>query len=578
MSFPDRVISGAIHYFRVHPDLWHDRLERLAAMGLNTVETYVAWNFHSPGPGAYDFTGWRDVARFVTSAQEVGLNVILRPGPYICAEWEFGGLPAWLLRTPGIRLRCSDPAYLAAVDEFLDALIPEVLPLLSTKGGPIIACQVENEYGSYGDDLAYLEHLRDGLVRRGVDVPLFTSDGPGPDYFASGALPGVLATANFGSHAELCFRELERFRPGAHKMCMEFWHGWFDHWGEHHHTRDADEAAGVLDDMLAANGSVNLFMGHGGTNFGLWSGANWDGAHQPTVTSYDYDAPVGEGGEITPKFHAFRKVISRYVDVPDVEPPAPLPRLAPQSVGVDGWADLVDHADAWGAPVRGPMPRWMEEVGSGRGLVLYRGSALVPPDGRDLILDDLSDRAYVYVDGDLVATVDAEEATAGVPLRPSVGGVPTRLEVLVESRGRINFGHRTGLDHKGVSAIRLAHRYLHDWESVAIELDSDGFTDAISFEPDAPRPGAGPTYARAVIEVDAPADGFLALPGWGRGFVWLNGFLLGRYDEVGPQVTLYAPGPLWRAGANQVVVLEMSRPGRLVELRDTADLGPDKEE
>lgn len=572
MTFPDRVVSGAVHYFRVHPDLWADRLARLAAMGLNTVETYVAWNFHSPAPGAYDFTGWRDLPRFVELAGEQGLRVILRPGPYICAEWDPGGLPAWLLRDPAMRLRCSDPAFLTAVDEYFEALLPLVVPLQATRGGPVVAVQVENEYGSYGDDADYLRHLRDGLTDRGIDVPLFTSDGPGPDHLASGTLPGIVATVNFGSRPGEAFAELERHRPGEPKMCMELWHGWFDHWGEPHHTRDPDEAAGVLDDILGAGGSVNLYMAHGGTNFGLWSGANAEAGHQPTVTSYDYDAPVGEAGEITAKFHAFRAVIGRYADLPEREPPALPPRLAPQRVPVERWASLGAAAGAWGEGVSAPGPLWMEQVGTGRGLVLYRGSVLVPPGGGRLVLDDLADRAYVFADDHLVGTVDAVDAATRVALAPRADGVRTRLGVLVENRGRVNFGPRLGLDRKGVGAVRLGDRFVHGWQTVPVELDRAGFTDTIVFGDAPPAPGA-PAFAAATIDVAAPADGFLALPGWGRGFLWLNGFLLGRYDEAGPQRTLYAPGPLWRSGTNEVVVLEMARPGAGVELRDVSDLG-----
>ena len=289
MSFPDRVISGAMHYFRVHPEQWADRLTRLAAMGLNTIEAYVAWNFHAPGPGSYDFSGWRDLPRFVWLAADAGLDVILRPGPYICAEWDFGGLPAWLLRSreaggPGLsRLRCSDPAYLAEVDAWFDELMPRIVPLLSTSGGPVVAVQVENEYGSYGSDRAYLQYIRDGLVRRGVNVPLFTSDGPGPDTLAFGTLPDVLATVNFDENHERYFAALRELRPDAPLVAMEFWLGWFDHWGEKHHVRAASDAAGMLDEILATGAGVNLYMAHGGTNFGLWSGANWDGGLQPEV-------------------------------------------------------------------------------------------------------------------------------------------------------------------------------------------------------------------------------------------------------------------------------------------------------
>lgn len=587
MAFPDRVISGAMHYFRVHPDLWEDRLARLAAMGLNTVETCVAWNFHCagspgpggsaglmPGPGGYCFDGWRDLPRFVTLAADCGLDVIIRPGPYICAEWDFGGLPPWLLRFASMSLRCCDPAYLAAVDEWFDALMPRIVPLLASRGGPVVAVQVENEYGSYGSDHAYLEHLRGGLVSRGVDVPLFTSDGPGPDSLASGTLPGVLATVNFGSRVEDAFGALRSFRPDSPLFCMEFWHGWYDHWGDKHHTRDAAEAAGVLEEMLAAGASVNLYMGHGGTNFGLWSGAKWDGGLQPTVTSYDYDAPVGEAGELTPKFWAFREAIAKYAPVPEVPSSLLVPsaRLAARSVPVHGWAPLLDFRrdGIFGRSLRSPMPLPMENVGSGRGLIVYRGSVLVPPDGRDLILDGLADLAIVFADGERLATLDPAEAAAGIPLEPRSDGQPTAIDVLVENRGRINLWHRLG-DRKGVTGIRLAHRFIHDWDCVPVELDDPGFTSRLRFE-HGPQP-ASPVFGAVSARIEVPADGFLAMPGWGRGFCWLNGFLLGRYDAVGPQRTLYAPAPLWREGTNDLVVLELDHPGDRLEIRDEPDLG-----
>jgi beta-galactosidase len=576
MSFPDRVISGAMHYFRTPPELWADRLARLAAMGLNTVETYVAWNFHAPGPGTADFTGWRDLPGFVSLAADAGLDVILRPGPYICAEWDFGGLPAWLLRSreaggPGVtRLRCSDPAYLAAADAWFDELIPRIVPLLSTRGGPVVAVQVENEYGSYGDDRAYLEHLRDGLVRRGVDVPLFTSDGPSPDALASGALPDLLECVNFDENPAEHFARLRELRPDSPLFCMEFWDGWFDHWGEKHHVRDPAEAAGVLEAMLAAGASVNLYMAHGGTNFGLWSGANWDNGLQPTVTSYDYDSPVGEAGELTDKFWAFREVIAKYAPVPDVpqallKPPR---RLEPRSLPVRGWRPLLDTI---GPAERLPAPLPMEDAGSGHGLILYRGSVAVPPDGCDLILDGIADRAIVFADGERLATLDPADAGTRVALRPGPGGQPVRVEVLAENRARVNYGRRLGLDRKGVAGIRLGRRYLHGWESVPVELDDPGFTAGLS-PVDGPPAGA-PVFAAATADVGEPAEGFLALPGWGRGFCWLNDFLLGRYDEAGPQRTLYAPAPLWRAGANELVVLELDQAGDRIEIRDAPDLG-----
>ncbi|MDC5697134.1 beta-galactosidase [Intrasporangium calvum] len=569
---PHQIISGAIHYFRVHPDLWEDRLRRLAAMGLNTVETYVAWNFHERRRGEVDFTGPRDLARFVRLAGDVGLDVIVRPGPYICAEWDFGGLPAWLMKGEAMALRTSAPRFLEALDAWFDAVCPVLVPLLSTHGGPVVAVQVENEYGSFGDDAAYLSHCRAALVDRGIDVLLLTSDGPGPDWLASGTIPGVLATVNFGSRVAEGFGELRKVQPEGPDMCMEFWNGWFDHWGEGHHVRDADDAAGVLEEMLRAGASVNFYMAHGGTNFGLWNGANFaDGTLQPTVTSYDYDAPIGEAGELRAKFHAYREVIRRYAAEPAPDVPDLPARLAPQTASMEGWVALLDSLDTFDAPRRAPLPLPMEALDQDHGLVLYRGAALVPPDGRELVLEGLADRATVLVDGSVLGVLDRNDsAPHALPLVPRADGRASRIDVLVENQGRINFGPAIG-ERKGVSGVRIAHRFVHGWESVAIRLDDDGVTDRLSFGVAAA--SAGPVFGRAVLEVEAAADGFLALPGWGKGFVWLNGVLLGRYWEVGPQVTLYAPAPLWRSGANEVVVLELEHAGSLVELRDAPDLG-----
>lgn len=327
---PFRILSGALHYFRVVPEQWDARLALLRAMGLNTVETYVAWNLHEPRPGQYDFTGRLDLERFITAAAGHGLKVLVRPGPYICAEWEFGGLPAWLLKDPAIRLRCSHPGYLAAVDRWFDALLPRIVPHLAEQGGPVIALQVENEYGSYANDAAYLRHLAQGLRRRGAGSLLFTSDGPTDAMLQGGTMAGVLPTANFGDRAADSFEVLRRYSPDGPPVCMEYWNGWFDHWGERHHTRDAADAAKVLDEMLAAGASVNLYMAHGGTNFGYLNGANLeDGRLRPTVTSYDYDAAISESGEPTEKFWAFREVLGRYTELPPAPVVAAAERLAP---------------------------------------------------------------------------------------------------------------------------------------------------------------------------------------------------------------------------------------------------------
>lgn len=575
---PHRVVAGALHYFRVHPDLWQDRLRRVRALGVNTIDTYVPWNFHELPGGRADFTGWRDLPRFVRLAGGLGLDVVLRPGPYICAEWEFGGLPARLLAVDGLRLRCCDPAYLTEVDAWFDALVPEVLPLLGSRGGPVVAVQIENEYGSYGDDTAYLRHLRDGLVARGVDCLLFTTDGAHDTMQQGGSVPGHLATATFGSRAPERLAVLRRHQPQGPLAAMEFWIGWFDRWGAPHHVRDPKESAASLDELLATGASVNLYMAHGGTNFGLWAGANHTGAHpydsgyEPTVTSYDYDAPIGEAGELTEKFHAFREVIGRYVPLPDGElPPAP-PRLAPQRIAASGRTPLLDSLDALSAPVQRPCPEPMERLGQDRGLIHYRTHVPGPREELPLRIDGLADRAQVFADGRPLGILDRNTPGATLPLATGEAGVT--LDILVEALGRVNYGPQMD-DRKGITrGVSHGHQRLFDWQIHPLPLTD---LSGLRFSPDGAaaevRDGE-PAFYRFTAELPSPADAFVALPDWGRGLLWLNGFLLGRYSAEGPQRTLYAPGPLWRAGTNELVVLELEHHGESLDLRDRPDLGP----
>jgi beta-galactosidase len=305
------------------PEYWEDRLIKLKACGLNTVEIYVPWNFHEPVEGEFNFQFMADVIRFIQLADEQGLFVIVRPSPYICAEWEFGGLPAWLLKEDHMRLRCSHPTYLAKIDAYYDVLIPKFIPYLCTNGGPIIAMQIENEYGSYGNDKFYMEYLKKSIMNRGVDVLLFTSDGYTDSNLQGGTLlPDVLATVNFGSRADEAFGKLLEYQPNKPLVCMEFWNGWFDHWAKEHHVRAPEDAADALDQMLKAGASVNFYMFHGGTNFGFYNGANDLGKYESTVTSYDYDALLNESGDITEKYMAVREVIAKYAEVEEITLPA----------------------------------------------------------------------------------------------------------------------------------------------------------------------------------------------------------------------------------------------------------------
>lgn len=579
---PLRVLSGALHYFRVLPEQWPHRLRMLRAMGLNTVETYVPWNLHEPRPGEYDFAGIADLDRFLHASREAGLYAVVRPSPYICAEWENGGLPWWLLADPEVRaLRCQDPAYLAHVDRWFDRLIPLVAAHQVTRGGNVLMVQTENEYGSYGTDSGYLEHLADAMRTRGVEVPLFTSDGPDDFFLTGGTAAGHLATVNFGSRATEAFAGLKRLRPDDPLMCMEFWCGWFDHWGSEHVVRDPKDAADTLAEILGAGASVNLYMAHGGTNFSTWAGANTQDPatgerYVPTVTSYDYDAPIDERGCVTDKFFAFRDVLARYAQEPLPEPEAPAPLLPaatlelPESAALFGLLDVLA-----GERVTAPTPPSFEELGIAHGLVLYTSAIPGPRGPYPLSVQGLADRAHVYVDGEPVGVIERGGTASVEGVR--VDGERSRVELLVESMGRVNYGVGLG-ELKGVRRVLHTQQMLHGWTARAVPL-GHGTPDEIPWgvPAGAPEAGArsGPAFHRGFLEVTEPGDTYLALPGWGKGYVWVNGFCLGRYWESrGPQRTLYVPWPLLRAGRNEVVVLELDDCARpVVELREAPDLG-----
>lgn len=563
---PFRIIAGGLHYFRVHPGQWADRLRKARLMGLNTVDTYVPWNLHQPRPDRLELGDGLDLPRFLELAAAEGLYVLLRPGPYICAEWEGGGLPSWLLAEPGIRLRSNDPRYLAAVDDWFAALLPAVLPHLASRGGPVIAVQVENEYGAYADDTAHLRHVADGLRAHGIDVPLFTCDQPAD--LERGSLPGVLATANFGSRATESLAVLRAHQPQGPLMVTEFWNGWFDRWGGIHVVRDPADAAAELDVVLTAGASVNLYMFHGGTNFGFTNGANDKHTYRPTVTSYDYDAPLDEAGDPTAKFTAFREVIARHAPVPDEPAPAPAKKLSVLGVTLDHSASLLDNAHLLGDADFGDRPRTMEELGQDFGFVLY-GTRLPSAGAAHLYIEQVRDRAQVFVDGTPVGLLERESHQRAVTFTVPRAGA--RLEVLVENQGRVNYGQGIH-DRKGLLGdILLDGRPLQDWTSRPLPLRS---LEALDFSPTTTHP-VGPAFHRGLLDVETPADTYLDLAGWTKGNAWINGFHLGRHWSRGPQRSLYVPGPVLRAGSNEVIVLELHATAHpIVALRDTPDLGP----
>ena len=391
---PFRILSGALHYFRVHPGSWADRIEKARLMGLNTIETYVPWNAHSPRRGVFDTEGMLDLERFLRLVAEAGLYAVVRPGPYICAEWDNGGLPAWLFQQPGVGVRRNEPQFMAAIEEYLQQVLRIVRPLQVDQGGPVLLVQVENEYGAFGDDRAYLKSLVEIIRRAGITVPLVTVDQPTDEMLVAGGLDGVLRTGSFGSRSTERLATLRKNQQSGPLMCMEFWDGWFDHWGGPHHTTSVDEAAAELDTLLASGASVNIYMFHGGTNFGLTSGADDKGVYRPTITSYDYDAPLDEAGHPTPKYEAFREVISRYAPVPAATPSSAGP--APEySVPLGEPVRLLANPDAWGGWTQHESMPSLDELGAR--LALFRTE--IDVEGPVLLtVGEVRDRAAVFLD------------------------------------------------------------------------------------------------------------------------------------------------------------------------------------
>ncbi|WP_068619850.1 glycoside hydrolase family 35 protein [Paenibacillus tuaregi] len=582
---PIRIWSGAIHYFRVVPDYWRDRLEKLKACGFNTVETYIAWNVHEPEEGGFNFTGMADVVKFIELAGSLGLRVIVRPSPYICAEWEFGGLPAWLLKYDEIQLRCMNKAYLDKVDRYYDELIPRLVPLQSTHGGPVIAVQVENEYGSYGNDTAYLEYLRDGLIRRGIDVLLFTSDGPADEMLIGGTIEGVHATVNFGSRVKESFDKYREYRKNEPLMCMEYWNGWFDHWMEPHHVRDGDDVASVLDEMFESGASVNLYMFHGGTNFGFYNGANHIHTYEPTVTSYDYDSPLTEWGDITPKYKAVREVMLKH----GASPASPLPE--PAAKHAYGTVQLLEKGtlfsqlqlESWsGSRVDSPSILPMEKLGQSYGFILYSTWVRGPRTGQKLYIREVRDRAQVFLNGQLLGLVERWNPQ---PLDICVPEEGARLDILVENMGRVNYGPYLR-DPKGITeGVLLDNQFQYNWTVQPLPMKPECLSKVVYTRTEAVQ-GTGqaqtaeevreePAFYRGHFEVDIIGDTFLRVDGWKKGVAWINGFNLGRYWEAGPQKALYVPGPLLKQGTNEIVIFELHAcPGvPAVQFNDRPDLG-----
>ncbi len=543
---PFLLISGEMHYPRVPRPYWRDRMRKMRALGLNTLCTYVFWNLHEPELGKFDFTGNLDVAAYLRMAQEEGLWVMLRPGPYICTEWDFGGLPSWLLSTPDLKVRTTDPRFLKAAAKYLRQVGEQLAPLQITRGGPIIMVQVENEYGSFGHDHDYMNAIRKIIRDAGFEVTLYTADGP--DNLEGGTLPDLPAGVNFGQGDPAAeFAKFARFRQGVPRMCTEYWDGWFDHWGEEHHTTSPEGAAQGLDWMLSRGISASLYMVHGGSSWGFMSGANFDGTYQPDISSYDYDAPLDEAGHPTRKFFLMREVIKKYLptgaQLPELPAPLPMIEIPPFEL-----REAAALPGLLGKPVLSERPKTMEDLGQQYGFVLYRERLAKRVKAR-LEIKGVRDYAVVLQGARRLGVLDRrlKQESLDVELE---GGEP--LDVLVENMGRVNFGPRLVDDRKGiVGQVTLAGSELSGWENYPLPMtDLSGLHFSKSNL-------KGPAFLRGQFELSSLGDTFLDMRGWGKGNVWLNGHNLGRYWKIGPQQCLFVPSLWLRKGINQVIVLDL---------------------
>jgi beta-galactosidase len=552
-----QIRCGEVHAPRVPREYWRHRLQMAKAMGLNTVCAYLFWNMHEPKPGEFNWSGQGDIAEFCRIAQQEGLWVILRPGPYACAEWEMGGFPWWLLKHDDIKLRTRDPRYLAAVQHYLKEVGRVLGPLQITKGGPILMVQVENEYGFFGKDVEYMGVMRQALLDAGFDVPLFACNPP--YHLKDGYRADLFPVVNFGSDPAAGFKSLREILPQGPLMCGEFYPGWFDTWGAPHHTGKMDTYLADLEYMLKNDASFSIYMAHGGTTFGLWAGA--DRPFKPDTSSYDYDAPITEAGWPTEKCAKTRELFSKYLlpgeTIP--EPPATNPVIAIAPFEFKKSAPVFSNLPK---PIADPTPRSMEQYDQGYGFIIYRTTL---PAGAAATLETAAvhDFGHVFLNGERVGIMDRRSGNFRVKLPERK--TPATLDILVDPMGRINFGVEMH-DRKGLLApVKLVSAdgnatELKGWQIYLMPLGDQRpaklkFKSAVK---------TGPAFWRATFTVKKVGDTFLDLHSWGKGVIWVNGHCLGRFWNIGPTQTAYLPGAWLKSGRNEIVILDHLGPEKPV--------------
>ncbi|NXL43838.1 GLBL2 protein, partial [Podilymbus podiceps] len=594
-GMPFRIFGGSMHYFRVPREYWEDRMLKMKACGLNTLTTYVPWNLHEQERGKFDFSRNLDLEAFLSLAAKNGLWVILRPGPYICSEWDLGGLPSWLLQDPEMQLRTTYKGFTEAVDAYFDHLMPIVVPLQAStihyplcpqykKGGPIIAVQVENEYGSYAKDSNYMTYVKMALLSRGIVELLMTSDNK--NGLSLGVVEGALATLNFQKLEPGLLKYLDTVQRDQPKMVMEYWTGWFDNWGGPHYVFDADEMVNTVASILKLGASINLYMFHGGTNFGFMNGALEADEYKSDVTSYDYDAVLTEAGDYTSKFFKLRQLFSMIIGQPLPLPPMIESKASYGAILLHQYISLWDVLPSLLQPIKSEFPINMENLhlndssGQSYGYVLYE--TVIFGGGHLHSRDHVRDRAQVFVNTMYVGELDYNTVELSLP----EGQGFRQLRLLVENRGRVNYGLALNEQRKGlIGDVFLNKTPLRNFKIYSLEM-KPGFMKSLrdiagwSAVPDY---FVGPAFFRGRLWIEhQPQDTFLKLQaspffkkklGWEKGVVFVNGQNLGRYWKIGPQETLYLPGPwLWK-GSNEIVIFEERTAGRIIQSVDIPYLG-----
>lgn len=561
---PVKLLSGAVHYFRLVKEYWEDCLYNLKAMGFNTVETYIPWNIHEPEEGIFDFDGNKDVECFVRLAGELGLHVILRPSPFICAEWEFGGLPPWLLRYGDMKVRTNTPLFLGKVEAYYKELFRRIAPLQATCGGPVIMMQVENEYGSFGNDKEYLRAIKRLMEENGAQVPLFTSDGAWDAALEAGSLieDGVLATANFGSRSGENLDVLEAFfrRNGRRwpLMCMEFWDGWFNRWKEKIITRDPADLAMEVAELLK-RASINLYMFQGGTNFGFYNGCSARGyTDLPQITSYNYDALMTEWGEPTAKFYQVRQVVRKMFPHLKTMEPRDRKRIAYGQAVPTGQVSLFSCVDSLAECQKSAVPLSMEEAGSGYGYMFYRTHVRGYNKKMKVKAVQASDRVQYYLNRVFEGTHYQNNSGEELELYFKEDN---ELALLVENRGRVNYGYKlqAPTQKKGIrTGVMVDIHFESGWEQYALDFKN---IEELDFSGDWIRDT--PSFYRYEFQAEECADTFLNCRELGKGVAFINGFNLGRYWSEGPVQYLYIPAPLLKKGRNEIIIFETE--GRIAD-------------